>query len=462
MKKRLLSVLLCLTMLVALVAGCGDNSETTSGTTTTAAPAESTTEPDESSDETSTADPSEDPQIEKHIKILSIWAQDRDNGKLMTDLLDRYIADVNPNFSYDFELVSADQLKQKVATLAASDDLPDIFVYESGKPIVELIEADKILDVGAALEEIGVMDMLDDGAVSLLKTLSGTDALYDLPLGMNVEGFWYNKAAFEQADVEVPTTWEEFEDVCAKLNDAGVQPLTAGGADKWPVTRLVNAYVMRSMGVDAMKKAGAGEAKYTDAGYVEAAQKIQDLATAGYLGVGVTTVDQNTAGNMLLSGEAAMFYNGSWFTEALTADTNPAGPDGIGFFNIPVVDESKGTITEYSMNCGNILCLDKAKYDEGTANFLKYFVNNIGNEAMSQFGAVKGYKYDVEGDLSTYSQIIADELAKVTKASTWFEASMNSEVSTVAQENVQTLINGDMTAQEYMQSIQDAHDMSDL
>ncbi|MDD3504703.1 MAG: extracellular solute-binding protein, partial [Eubacteriales bacterium] len=257
-------------------------------------------------------------------------------------------------------------------------------------------------------------------------------------------------------------TWEEFEDVCAKLNDAGVQPLTAGGADKWPVTRLVNAYVMRSMGVDAMKKAGAGEAKYTDAGYVEAAQKIQDLATAGYLGVGVTTVDQNTAGNMLLSGEAAMFYNGSWFTEALTADTNPAGPDGIGFFNIPVVDESKGTITEYSMNCGNILCLDKAKYDEGTANFLKYFVNNIGNEAMSQFGAVKGYKYDVEGDLSTYSQIVADELAKVTKASTWFEASMNSEVSTVAQENVQTLINGDMTAQEYMQSIQDAHDMSDL
>jgi raffinose/stachyose/melibiose transport system substrate-binding protein len=388
-----------LTMLVALVAGCGDNSETTSGTTTTAAPAESTTEPDESSDETSTADPSEDPQIEKHIKILSIWAQDRDNGKLMTDLLDRYIADVNPNFSYDFELVSADQLKQKVATLAASDDLPDIFVYESGKPIVELIEADKILDVGAALEEIGVMDILDDGAVSLLKTLSGTDGLYDLPLGMNVEGFWYNKAAFEQANVEVPTTWEEFEDVCAKLNDAGVQPLTAGGADKWPVTRLINAYVMRSMGVDAMKKAGAGEAKYTDAGYVEAAQKIQDLATAGYLGVGVTTVDQNTAGNMLLSGEAAMFYNGSWFTEALTADTNPAGPDGIGFFNIPVVDESKGTITEYSMNCGNILCLDKAKYDEGTANFLKYFVNNIGNEAMSQFGAVKGYKYDVEGDL---------------------------------------------------------------
>ncbi|MDD3503410.1 MAG: extracellular solute-binding protein, partial [Eubacteriales bacterium] len=91
------------------------------------------------------------------------------------------------------------------------------------------------------------LDKTLSSLMALDENIAGTDALYDLPLGMNVEGFWYNKAAFEQADVEVPTTWEEFEDVCAKLNDAGVQPLTAGGADKWPVTRLVNAYVMRSM-----------------------------------------------------------------------------------------------------------------------------------------------------------------------------------------------------------------------
>jgi raffinose/stachyose/melibiose transport system substrate-binding protein len=209
-----------------------------------------------------------------------------------------------------------------------------------------------------------------------------------------------------------------------------------------------------------MQKAADGAAKYTDAGYVAAAQKIQDLASKGYFGEGVTTVDQNTAGNMLLSGEAAMFYNGSWFTEALTADTNPAGADGIGFFNVPVVDESVSAATEYSMNCGNILALDAGKYDEGTAGWLKYMVENLGNEAMTQFGAVKGYKYDVAGELSSYSQIVADELAKVTKATTWFEAGMNSETSTVAQDNVQTLINGDATAQDYMQSIQDAYDGS--
>ena len=42
-----------------------------------------------------------------------------------------------------------------------------------------------------------------------------------------------------------------------------------------------------------------------------------------------------------MSGKAAIFYTGSWFTQNLTDPSqNPAGEDGIGFFNIPVVDES--------------------------------------------------------------------------------------------------------------------------
>lgn len=458
MKKRIISVLLSAVMTATLLAGCSTDAKTTEATAA-ATTAKATTAAADGTKAVET-EAGGDQQLAKKIKILSIWAEDSDNGKLIVDLTKRYIAEVNPNFEYEFELVSSDNLKQKIAVLAASNDLPDVFVYESGTPIKELIAADKILDVGAALDALGVSESLDAGAVSLLKTLSGTDELYDLPLGMNVEGFWYNKALFAQAGVEVPKTWDEFEAACATLLAADIQPISVGGADKWPMTRLVNAYVVRSLGGDAMNLAGSGAALYTDAGYVAAAQVIQDLATAGYFGEGVNTVDQTTAGNMLLAGESAMFYNGSWFTEQLNADTNPAGADGIGFFNIPVVDETISTSTEYSMNCGNILCLDKAKYDDGTAGWLKYMVENLGNEAMSQYGAVKGYKYTTEGTLSNYSQIVADQLAIVTKATTWFEASMNSETSTIAQQNVQTLVNGDMTAAEYMQSIQDAYNGS--
>lgn len=403
----------------------------------------------------------EDPQLKKTVKILSIWSEDNDNGVLITGILDQYKAEVNPNFDYEYELVSSNDLKQKVTTLAASKDLPDLFVYESGKPILELIEADAIMDVGEIAEAFDCYDSLSPSAVSLLKTLSGTDELYDLPLGMNVEGFWYNKALFEQAGVEVPETWDEFEEVLAKLQAAGIQPLSAGGSDKWGVTRIMNGYLVRTAGADAMQKAADGVTKYTDPEYVAAAQKLQDWGNKGYFGKGVTTVDMNTAGSMVMTGKSAVFYNGSWFTSNLNnPDENLAGPDGIGFFNVPVVDPAISDALSYSMNCGNIICVGKDRYDEATGWMLKYFIENMGDFAMLTQGSVKGYTYSVSNDdVSSYTKLVLDELDKAQSAFTWYEATMGSEVSTVAQNNVQPLVTGDMTAEEYMAKIQSAHNL---
>ena len=323
-----------------------------------------------------------------------------------------------------------------------------------------MIDNDYVLGVGTALKDLGVYDKLDAGALSFLTGLSKTDELYDLPLGLNVEGFWYNKALFEKAGIKsAPTTWDEMLADADTLLAAGIQPFAVGAADQWPATRYLNAYVMRKLGVNAMNDAAAGVIQYTDPGIVEAAQMLQDMTTKGYFGVGPTTVDYNTAANMLLTGDAAMLYNGSWYTELLSADTNPAGEDGIGFFNIPTVAGGVGTSTEYSMNCGTILCLSKAKYDAVTGEWLKYFVSHIGDYAINEMGSLKGYTIDNYPEkMSKYSVLVAEEMQKVTGTSTWFEAAMGSELSSIAQQNVQSLMNGDMTAQEYTQAMQDIYD----
>ncbi len=457
MKKKVLALVLMLCLMTAVFSGCGkdEGAQSNEGT--------SQESNQGSSDNVNTSDfTGEDPQLEKHIKILSIWAEDNDNGILINNILQRYQDEVNPNFSYEYELVSADDMKTKIATLASSNDLPDFFAYESGTPLKELVDAGKVLDIGSELERIGAMDMMNPSAVSLLKNLAETNELYDLPLGLNIEGFWYNKALFEQAGVEAPETWDEFEVVLEKLHAAGIQPLSCGAGDKWGATRLVNAYTVRLLGENAMTAAANGDAKYTDEGYVEGAAKIQEWAEKGYFGQGVTTVDMNTAGTMLCSSQAAIFYNGSWFTSNLNDPTyNLQGEEGIGFFNIPVVDSKVSDSNSYSMNCGNILAMDKEKYDDGTAWFLKYFVEEIGNEAMSTQGTVKGYVYTVEeGEMTHYTSLVLDKIMNAETAFAWYEAKMSSEVSTVAQENVQTLINGDMTPQEYMESIQEAYDLS--
>ena len=159
----------------------------------------------------------EDPQLEKNVKILTIWAEDNDNGMLLNKICEDYQKNVNPNFTWEYEMVASDNLQQKIATLAASNDLPDLFAYEAGAPLSVLIDSGKVKNITEAVDEIGTADYLNSGAVELLKGLSGTDDLYDLPLGLNVEGFWYNKALFEQAGCEVPTTWDELKAACEAL-----------------------------------------------------------------------------------------------------------------------------------------------------------------------------------------------------------------------------------------------------
>jgi raffinose/stachyose/melibiose transport system substrate-binding protein len=395
----------------------------------------------------------------KTISFLSIWPEANDNSKLILDLTKEYQA-THPNFKLDFELVDTNSLQQKVKVLLASDDLPDVFAYESGTPILELIEAGKIVDIEKAFKDLGISEYLDAGAVSLLKRLASNKGLYDLPLGMNIEGLWYNKADFTKAGIKAPpATWDELMTDCEKLKKVGIQPFTAGGKDKWPLSRVLNMYVMRKLGVDAMEKGVAGKISFSDPAFIESAKVVQDMAKKGYFGTGITTVDYATAADTLFSGKAAMLYNGSWFAENLNdSKRNVAGPEGIGFFNIPLVKGGAGKMDDYSMNCGTILCLSKAKYDAATADWVKYVFTRMGDKAMKDYGAVKGYKVtNAKTDLPGYTKLIQAELKKAKTAGLWFEANFDSKTSQVAQDNIQALFLGMITPEQYWKDIDSAN-----
>ncbi|MGN0434515.1 MAG: ABC transporter substrate-binding protein [Bilifractor sp.] len=343
---KVISAIMASAMTVGLLAGCGSSNTTGGGAASSSSKASASvststqSEAQSSSSEvaatstsaSSAASGDVDTTAKKEIKILAIWAEDSTEGKIINELTQKYIDEVNPNFSFEYEYVAQADLSSKISTLVASDDLPDVFVYSAGKPLQQLIESDKVVNISEALDKVGESDCLLPAAKSSLLGLSNTDDLYDLPFGLNIEGFWYNKSVFEKAGVKVPETWDEFLKVCDTLKSKGIQPLATGGADKWPTTRLVNAYAYRSMGPDAVKKASDGEAKFTDDGYVKSAQMVADMAKKGYFGEGATTVDSTTAEGMLLNGQCAMLYDGSWFSSSITdPNTNPSGEDNIGF-----------------------------------------------------------------------------------------------------------------------------------
>ena len=404
----------------------------------------------------------EDKFQSRKIKLLSIWDETNptSNGYILYELAKQY-AETVEGFELDYEYVSITEIDQKVTTLMASKDLPELCIYESGVRFKNVIESGQVLDLDAALTELGVRDYVDDGAASLLIGLVDGLGLYDLPLGLNVEGFWYNKAVFEAAGLDPenpPKTWDEFMAACEAIKATGIAPIAQGGADQWPMTRVLNAYLVRSVGLDAVKNAMEGTTKWTDDEYVAAAQMFQDMATNDYFVAGMNTVDYTTAVEMVMSGKAGMQYNGSWVTSNLDSEANLAGEDGVGFFNVPLVNDSS-TLDDYSMNCGNILMVSAEKYDEAVGDFLKFLVTHIGDFAMENQASFKGFKIDnMPEDLPVYTQIVGNALSTASGAFLWFEAKMDSETSTIAQNNIALLYTGEMTAMEYMQALQDSTD----
>ena len=84
------------------------------------------------------------------------------------------------------------------------------------------------------------------------ETVDSNEHLLTLPLEDVATGVFYNKDIFESYNVQVPTTWEEFIQVCEIFNELSKYPsgnyeiecpIILGGKEEWPAKNIVNALI---------------------------------------------------------------------------------------------------------------------------------------------------------------------------------------------------------------------------
>ncbi|WP_375388740.1 ABC transporter substrate-binding protein [uncultured Amnibacterium sp.] len=356
-----------------------------------------------------------------------------------------------------FQTTSQAQMQQKVQLLAGQNGLPAMF-DATGTPSVteQLDKSGQLLDLTPELDELGVSDDVLPAAASTIKNLYGGN-LNVVPTSLNIEGFWYNKAAFAKAGVEVPTTWQALVDASAKLQAAGYTPLSTGASGQgWPVTRLISGYLFRELGPSAMADVRDGKAKLTDPKYVAAAQAIADLGKKGYLGKSVGSVDYDTINSNFLTGKAAMMYMGSWALGGFEdPKQNQIGADDIGFFPYPAVDGGTGSIDQLPANVGEPIGLSKKLYGPKPAAWLKCIAQHYGATAIEN-GQISGFKVNGSPKASALTQLVLDKIGSTQQSLVWFETYFNSKASTVSWNNVASLVDGKQSASQFMSLIQAA------
>ncbi len=178
-------------------------------------------------------------------------------GQNLRDVLDQYIIEFNklyPNIHIEHEQVGGyDDVRDQIKTEITVGNQPNIaYCYPDHVALYNIAHAVVTLDDLIA-SEIEVTDALGNKSPLGLTADQiadfiegyynegkqfGDNKMYTLPMSKSTEVLYYNKTFFEANNLEVPTTWEEMEVVCAKIKEIDPEsiPLGYDSESNWFIT----------------------------------------------------------------------------------------------------------------------------------------------------------------------------------------------------------------------------------
>ena len=171
-----------------------------------------------------------------------------------------------------------------------------------------LYEADHL----AALDDMDAMDNFSDVAKSAWQTDDGS-ASFCVPMASVIHGFIYNKEAFEELGLEVPTTEEEFFAALETIKEDGTYiPMAMGTNDQWEAATMGYNNIGPNYwkGEEGRLALIAGEQKLTDEAWIAPYRQLAKWAP--YLGDGYEAQTYPDSQNIFTLGRAAIYPAGSW------------------------------------------------------------------------------------------------------------------------------------------------------
>ncbi|HPT77934.1 MAG TPA: extracellular solute-binding protein [Candidatus Atribacteria bacterium] len=218
-------------------------------------------------------------------------------------LLEEELEDIEVEYNYVENQFYGTAIKTKL-TAGEGDDIMafaplDVYSLSSQDQILDLTEK-----YGDIYVEAGKVPYTFDGK------------LYAIPMLSWYEGIFYNKTIFEENNISVPTTFDEWISVCDKLDALGIKPLTIGAKNGSTLLKsclgyVTAEYLLSDNGNDFDSKFSKGEASLSGT-WDPYIRKWKTLIDKGYINTNMLGIDDNQALDEFATGKAAMWASGPW------------------------------------------------------------------------------------------------------------------------------------------------------
>ncbi len=190
--KKLLALICCLALVLAMFAGCAGDTSTDTNTNDTTSDATNDTTSDATNDTTddTTDDTTEEVNPEDLTGTLTYWTYTDTAYQLTEQFAEKY-----PNITVDVQVFGGDEYKTKILTaLQSGTDVPDMFDLEEGY-VYEFLDSDVIADLSYIDIENLTANYYDYQKASMKDSNGNYKCLTFMS---NPVCFWYLRDACEQ------------------------------------------------------------------------------------------------------------------------------------------------------------------------------------------------------------------------------------------------------------------------
>src|SRR5699024_2338236 len=278
------------------------------------------------------------------VEIFSWWTGAGEEEGLLA-LIDLF-EEKHPDITVENAAVAGGagtNAKAVLATRMEGNDPPSTFQVHGGEELNKSwVEADKMEPLNDLYEENDWMDKFPE---ELIELVSDDGNIYSVPVNVHRGNpIFYNMKVFEERDIEIPETFDEFFEAAEKLEEAGVTPLALGDKESWPATQIFENVLLGVLGPDDYQKLFKGEIEFSDERVVEAVEIFEKMLEC----VNEDHASRNwqDSAQLVADGEAAMLNMGDWakgyFSNDLDLETN----EDFGYFPFPETDGMFQVITD--------------------------------------------------------------------------------------------------------------------
>lgn len=339
--KKIITVLLAICLSLGLFAGCGEKGANTVNS-----------------------------ELTKDIKAkLTIGCYSPiDSGYYAEKDLEAEFQKLYPNVSIEIEeYKDTGEYENAMKMRITGNELPDIMYLQPDMINTYKDYLVELNDLPVASDNVFYEDYQEDGKLYALPTSSGETYVF----------YW--KELFDKANIEIPDTWNEFEEACLKLKDYYIQEnpdfiaLGMGAKDEWPTYPFAEYMpALESGNGDEWTKMAAMDTPFEKGGDVyNAYKKIYDLFNSGVCGSDPLGVGHDQLAALFREKKVGMMV----FAPSLYASIKSAGTDisDLSTFYLPTRDSENDEFR--TLVAGNtLLAVTKnSKNTELAKEFLNFF-----------------------------------------------------------------------------------------